>query len=443
MLWARWTCTQARRLPKEGVAYITGPNTGVHRAMPVSRLKFESLPHAIFLQRVTDHAPATSLEARLGQGAFLALRLVDLLAADRDPVSSDAFHYQWIATDRFCRELRAAATEGAHVHGIAASASDAHRLNDRRMIAPALLAYAHYLEDAMRLDEALDVLWTLVQVGGPQLSSPDAVAVRLRLARVNRKQNRFDEAEAAYAEAGELATAAGDRYSELLSRIGRANTLLGRGNLAEAERCLQTILADARAAHGIGVALVHMGQPADAIPHVWRGFELFEDDESRLRALGDLGIMLLMVGNVPAAEHALTEVVKRGGTNETVSNAMIELMHCASSRGDRIGFARWRERCDARVTDMPPNIRADFYLKQGIGLARFGQMRKAETFMEQALQVASGAGLHEFEFRIERIKNGLRDCESLLHGEPTAVVEPVFDTQELREVSASLAQLAG
>src|SRR5438046_2044476 len=93
----------------------------------------------------------------------------------------------------------------------------------RRLLAPALLAYAHYLEDAMRCDEALDVLWTLVQVGGARLSSPDAVAVRLRMARVHRKQNQFDDAEAAYTEAGELAAGAGDRYSELLSRIGRAN----------------------------------------------------------------------------------------------------------------------------------------------------------------------------------------------------------------------------
>ena len=118
--------------------------------MPGSRLKFDSLPHAIFLQRVTAQLPATSLEARLGQGAFLALRLVDLLAPDREPVSPDAFHYQWIATDRFCSELRAAATEGAHVHGIAASAADAHRLSDPRLLAPALLAYAHYLEDATK-----------------------------------------------------------------------------------------------------------------------------------------------------------------------------------------------------------------------------------------------------------------------------------------------------
>src|ERR1041385_2259196 len=62
--------------------------------MPASRLKFESLPHAIFLQRVSGPQGATSLEARLGQGAFLALRLVDLLAPDRLQVSGDAFHYQ-------------------------------------------------------------------------------------------------------------------------------------------------------------------------------------------------------------------------------------------------------------------------------------------------------------------------------------------------------------
>src|SRR2546426_585038 len=198
--------------------------------MPGSRLKFESLPHAIFLQRVTAQSPATSLEARLGQGAFLALRLVDLLAPDREPVSPDAFHYQWIATDRFCRELRAAATEGAHVHGIAASAADAHPLSDSRPLAPALLADAPYLEDAMRFDEALDVLWTLVQVGDTRLSSPDAVAGRLRMARVNRKQNRFDEAEAAYVAAGALPAPAGRPGFGPVCRAGRGDTTPGPGH---------------------------------------------------------------------------------------------------------------------------------------------------------------------------------------------------------------------
>src|SRR3989442_11181083 len=96
--------------------------------MPVSRLKFESLPHAIFLQRVSGPESATTLEARLGQGAFLALRLVDLLASDRAPGSTDAFHYQWVATDRFCCALHPAATQRAHVHGIAGSSSESFPL---------------------------------------------------------------------------------------------------------------------------------------------------------------------------------------------------------------------------------------------------------------------------------------------------------------------------
>jgi len=421
--------------------------------MPVSRPKFESLPHAIFLQRVSGPESATTLEARLGQGAFLALRLVDLLASDRAPVSTDAFHYQWVATDRFCRELQAAATEGAHVHGIAESASESHRLADIQLISPELFAYAHFLEAEQRLEEALDVLTTLLLVVGNRLSAKDQVAAQLRFARVHRKLNRFDEADAAYTEAGELATLAGDRYSALLSRIGRANTMLSRGNLADAERRLEEILADARAAderdvearaeQGIAAAFYYMGQPAEAIPHGWRAFQLYEEDDSKLRALGDVGTMLLSLGDATGAERALAEVFRRGRTQETVSNAVVELMHCASYRRDHVGFARWRERCEDRLADMPPNIRADFYLKQGIGQARFGRYRRAEVLLKEALVIAAAAGLHEFEFRIERILGGLPDCQQAVARETQLATEPVMQTAELREVSESLAHLGG
>lgn len=419
--------------------------------MPVSRLRFESLPHAVFLQRVSGPQGAVSLEARLGQGAFLALRLVDLLSGDRQPVTDEAFRYQWMATDRFCRELRAAATEGAHVHGIAESAADSHRLTDVRLMAPALFAYAHFLEEELRLEEAIDVLTTLLVVVDGRLSASDAVAARLRFARVHRKLNRWDEAEAAYAEAGEMASAAGDRYSALLSRIGLANSVLGRGNLAEAKRRLEAVLADAsaageqdaeaRAEHGIAVALHQMGQSIEAIPHAWRAFELYEDEDARIRALNDVGIMLLTLGDVVGAERALSEVVRRGGHHDSVSNSLIELMHCASYRRDHVGFVRWRERCEAVEADMPPNIRADFYLKQGIGQARFGNFRRAASLMKQALDTAGAAGLHEFEFRIERILGGLTECERVMAMEAQQAAAPVTQTAELREVSESLAQL--
>jgi hypothetical protein len=90
---------------------------------------------------------------------------------------------------------------------------------------------------------------------------------------------------------------------------------------------------------------------------------------------------------------------------------------------------------------MPPNVATDFCLKAGIGYARFNNFRKANELMERALTLASEHRLHEFEFRIERIKAGLGDCEEVAREGLQATAEPVLQTEALREVSASLALL--
>ena len=197
------------------------------------------LPHAVFLRRLASAPSAIAADARLSQGAFLVLRLVDLLADPR-PLYADAFHYQHAASERFCRDLPADSVETAHLVGLVRSAADAYQTNDVRLVLPALLAYAHHLEDALRLDEALDVLCTLLSVGGGRLGPSDRVAAQLRIGRVNRKLNRFDDADAAYNVAAELADITGDVYSALLSRVGRAIATQAKGNLAESER-LSTI----------------------------------------------------------------------------------------------------------------------------------------------------------------------------------------------------------
>src|SRR5256886_16406119 len=117
------------------------------------------------------------------------------------------------------------------------------------------------------------------------------------MARVSRKLNRLDEAGAACTEAGELARVAGDRYSSLISRSGRANTMLGRGNLADAERRLDGIFADARAAgepdiearagHDIAAVLYRMGHFAEAIPRAWHAVGLYKGENSRLGGVKD------------------------------------------------------------------------------------------------------------------------------------------------------------
>lgn len=418
--------------------------------MPAISTPPVTLPHAVFLERAVSQ-PVTSPAVSLGQGAFLALRLLDLLAPDHGAVETDAFQYQCAATTRYCRGLQNDTTEAAHLQEIVRSTAEAQRQREPRLVAPGLLAYAHCLEDEGHYEEALDVLETMLRVGGERLVRSDAIAATLRVARVNRKLARFDEAEAAYDEAAALAAAAGDSFSALLSRLGRAETLRGRGNLADAETALWETLADARAVarreaealveHSLGIVIDARGQSTEAITHVWRAFERYEDDESRVRALNDLGLMLLRLGDADGAQCALTEVVRRSSSQDTVDNAMIELMHCASYRRDHIGFERWRARCESRTEKMPPNILADFYFKAGIGEARFGRFGRAEALMAMALRIANESGLHEFEFRIERIKNGLRECQRELARAPLEIAEPV-GIESLREVRRSLSELA-
>src|SRR5256884_4037173 len=210
-----------------------------------------SLPHAVFLQRMADAS---------GQAAFIVLRLVDLLGPEHATLHPDAFHYQYVATARCCRELPPGATETSHLLGLVRSTADAFRQQSTGLVLPALFAYAHYLEDEMRLEEALDVLDTLLQVGGEKLPATDAVGARLRRARVYRKLNAFDAAEQSYAEGGALAAAIGDTHSELLSRIGRGYVVTARGNLAAAEHALRGVLGDAeRLGDGGAQALAHQG----------------------------------------------------------------------------------------------------------------------------------------------------------------------------------------
>ncbi|MGH7531416.1 MAG: hypothetical protein ACREMN_13610 [Gemmatimonadales bacterium] len=410
------------------------------------------LPHAVFLQRVTDD-PTAAMAVRLGQGAFLALRFVDLLAPDREPPSPDVFRYQWAATERYCTELIAegGSTEAAHLSGIVSATGEAHEQANIRLLPPALLAYALCLEHEAHLEEAEDVRLTLIRVGGERLAAKDEIASWLRLGRVRRLQADFDGAQSAYTCAGQIASSNGDRESVLLSRIGLCNVSHFRGNLADGERGWRAVLSDAEAAglqnvqahaeHGLGNALQGRGQPHEGAPHLWRAFELYEDEPSRVAALGDLGLALLSLGKVDDAERALHEVVRRGGSAPPVTNAILELMHCASFRRDRVSFERWRERALAHLDEVSPNIRADFLLKLGIGLARFGNYRRADAELQRALEIAVAYGSHELVFRIERIREGLHDCGTSEHAESSAVVSR-GGTEALREVSASLAALS-
>jgi Flp pilus assembly protein TadD len=271
-------------------------------------------------------------------------------------------------------------------------------------------------------DEALDVLATLERTAGSRLEVADTITVAMLTGRAKRLAARFDEAEVAYRQAGRLATAIGDRRMEAFARLGCTIVLQSRGNLPEAEREYVRLLdvacalgdrgLEGQVEHGLGTVLGYQGQIPDSVPHFWKAYELQDDPEDALASLSNLGYSLGRLGVVAAAERAFRFVLERSHRVEIVTNCLVELMHCASCRRDRVGFARASAEC-ARVSGtMQPNTLTDYHLKLGVGLARFGRFDQAASQLRLALEVARAHGLHEFEFRIERIAAGLKACEA-------------------------------
>jgi tetratricopeptide (TPR) repeat protein len=377
------------------------------------------LSHVVFLERAAREQDTT--QSRFGQAAFLVLRLIDLLAAEQVSHSRDElFGYQAAATGRYCQEQLESGAPADRLLELVGAASYAHRRHDAGLIAPAMLGLSRWLIDSGHSDEALDVLATLQRAAAARLDPKAAITAALITGRAQRELAQFDAADHAYGRAAELAAAIGDNESVLLSRLGRANVFWGRGNLAEAERYNREVVRSARAAgfqetearaeHGLGVALGARGQVHDAVPHLWRAFELYTDTATSMRALHDLGYALVRLGVIESAERAFKIVVQGSSTMDGAGNAMIELMYCASFRRDRVGFERWRGECGRIMNQMAPNQIADYHLKLGIGLGRFGRIDRAAAELQLALQVARAHGLHEFEFRIERILGGLAGC---------------------------------
>lgn len=379
------------------------------------------LPHVVFLERAAREQDAS--ESRFGQAAFLVLRLVDLLGAESpSPSQDDMFGYQAAATGRYCHEQLEPGASADRLLELVSGTSYAHRRNDPGFIAPAMLGLARWLIDSGHSEEALDVLATLQRNAGARLDAKAAITTALLTGRARRERAQFDAADDAYGRAAELALACGDGESVLLSQLGRANVFWGRGNLAEAERCNREVVRSARAAgfqeteclaeHGLGVALGARGQVHDAIPHLWRAFELYKNEAGSMRVLQDLGYALVRLGAIESAERAFKVVVHRSTAIDGAGNAMIELMYCASFRRDRISFERWRGECGRIMAKLVPNQVADYHLKLGIGLGRFGRLDRAAAELQCALQVARAHGLHEFEFRIDRILSGLAHCDT-------------------------------
>lgn len=352
--------------------------------------------HEAFLERAGD----ADGEAGVGGhalGAFLTMRLVDQFAAGVTPYA-DAVRYQIDATRDFLHNLTPQIAETTHLLDIVRATDTAHVTRDRHVLWGPLLRFAFWLEDDLRLAEALDVLDAALRLSeGPDAA--DELAARLQRARICRKSTLYAEATSEYARAGETARRLDDHHAERLSRIGRANVMQKVGNLPGAEEALRAVIAEADAvgdtyaaacaAQDLADTFRLMERPGPAVSFAFRAYEAYETPLDRLGAMSDVGLGFKMLGNYAAAADAFGVVVM-GQVPESVRiDTIVELLDVTARIGDRMGFERWRRELVDRDPILSPDQRIDFQIALGTGYAAFGHRDRAASALRAAVATAA------------------------------------------------------
>jgi tetratricopeptide (TPR) repeat protein len=355
----------------------------------------------------------------LALGAYLVSRLVDRLLTRGDDIKArEGLLWQADAVRRHMGDLPTDLPESAHLHGI----SDAVIVGSKSLagLRLSLMAYAYFLEHEGRLEEALEVLALAVRTHGGDVPQPDFAASALFAGRLNRVLARWNQATGCYLSAE--AAASGDPVLKLRARLGLSGVMRGRGDLQEAERIARAVLQqaaelslpeiEAMAYQDVGVALEAQGRRDEAVDAKYQAFLRTGDTLQRMRVLGDLGTGLAELGEYDVARVAL-EIVAGSETGFIVrTNAVIELMNVESSVGNRLGFERRRADANLVRDRMPPSMKADYLFKLGVGLARFGQISRAQDTLSAGLALAEEQGLNTWYFRLERVLQNLHECET-------------------------------
>lgn len=399
--------------------------------------------HEPFLER----AQRSDTDQRAALAGFLTLRLIDQFAAHRIPPHPDALTYQCNATSEFLREFDPPETEINHLEGVVRIAQET-KPSDVRLLWPPLMAYAYWLEQELRLDEALDVLDTVMRLDTEGVDE-EVIACWLQRGRTLRQLGRFDDAQTSYQTAGTLAVQRGDTHSALLSRIGRGIVLERLGNLPASEQTLTTALeearrigdrdAQARASHDLANTLTRMGRLSDAVHLMFSAFELYDERLKKLRALADLGITLKALGHLQAAEDAFTIAIQGDVPRDVWVTTALELIETSSLRRDRVAFERWRRALEPAVRGTP-YLAVDFGLKVGAGYHAFGHDRRAITYAEHAREVAEQHHLNQLAFQADELLRAL-DSEAPSAAEPKVTEAASAYGHDVEQVAVRLQQL--
>jgi tetratricopeptide (TPR) repeat protein len=224
-------------------------------------------------------------------------------------------------------------------------------------VGTALLAYGRRLHHEGAWPLASDVYETFIRYArlvGDDERLPDAF---LRLGLAFRRREELGAALGAYATAGDLARAVGDRRVAWLARVGAANVERQRGDLDAAAAALDAVITEAtlvvgslpgaddvvaRASHDRAIIEIDAGRLEDAVVLLYRALERYTDTRRRQRVLHDLALAFVDLAMLDVGRDALQVVSATAEEPYLRLLADSNLMWVAVLAGQETVYERYR-----------------------------------------------------------------------------------------------------
>jgi tetratricopeptide (TPR) repeat protein len=344
-------------------------------------------------------------------------------------------------------DLPADAPETAHLAGVVAAIPSDGPAGPS--LWKGLAAYAYFLENDGRLEEALEILALAARAHGPETTLPDFVQYGLAAGRLNRQLARWDVAMACYDASEQAALQVGDLIAACRGRLGRGAVHRGQGNFPLARAAAEDVvrragelqLPDAQAMGyaDLGVICSLQGQKMEALEAHYQAFRLSTDPLQQMRTLSDLAMGLTEIGAYEAARLAFQIVIDSQSKLLVRVNAILELMDLESAAGNRVAFERCRAKAEEYRSRMSPSMTVDYHYKLGSGFARFAQASRARASLTEALALAERHRLNAWYFKVEQT---LASLAAHKDEQPRRQLSDLSETPAVRRMELGLREYA-
>jgi tetratricopeptide (TPR) repeat protein len=383
-----------------------------------------------------------SMEYKTVLAGLLVLRLLDKWRSRVDGDRELKFH-EFVAVKRAVEAIADSPVRrilGELVNTISAFTDGSA---DTRV--PKLIAYAQLLEHDARYDVSADVYLTAIELA----SDTELLPLCYQRAGVClRKLGSIGRAAELYREGLAVAAQHADQFWLLKLRISTALLELHTGDLPEAERQLDAIIADAdaigsplaaEARHERGQVAYARDQDALAVEYFYAALKSFVDPEQKLRTMHDLATALADLGHLDYAKTVLSAI--RNSTHahaQVVNSAALNLMRIAVLAGEQVKFDQLRrELAGARL---PGHQLAHYHVFVGQGYLKFGEPARAREEFAEALAVAQAHRVYKVLIDADELLKATTDVRAPTWQDPSPRLGLLVVLDEIRNRRGEFAE---